>query len=124
MPSRRDEILAFYDRLAETPGWDFCDVTRRFVRQLFQDRELAGSHFFTSHEAFCISRFPTYDERNGEPLLSVTASAPDRLHFDFRVELRPEDGVYRSITQSVNCPEDRGLAEFDRLYEKFLAAHP
>jgi hypothetical protein len=123
MPSGRDDILAFYDRLAEKDGVLFADVTRTFARALFRQREMPGCHVFTSHEVLCISRFPTHSERSDKPLLSITATSPNRLHFQLRIETPADDGVHRAITESANCPADRGFEEFDRLYAMFIAAH-
>ena len=121
--TERDLILAFYDELCARPGLEFAEAARRFARLLFREREMPGCHVFTSHAALCISRFPTYQERAAQPLLSVAATGPDRLHFQLRVETWAKDEVYRAVTHSTNCPAERGLEEFDRHYAMFLAAH-
>jgi hypothetical protein len=122
MPRSQDDILQFYEEFRSRLGWDRLQAMRTFLPTLFRERSLDGCTFFTSHEALCITRYPTYEERCGKPLLSINCSSKDRLHFEFRVELEREP-VYRAIIESANCPLDLGLTEFDRLYAKFLKAH-
>jgi hypothetical protein len=49
-------------------------------------------------------------------------SSKDHLQIGLRIDLTGPP-VRRWIEESVHCPMDRGLEEFDRLYEKFMAAH-
>jgi hypothetical protein len=122
MPPYRDDILKFYEEFRSHGGWDRVEAMRTFLPTLFRERSLDGCTLFTSHEALCIARYPSHAERSGKPLLSINCSAKDRLQFELRVELEREP-VYRAITETANCPLDLGLAEFDRLYAKFLEAH-
>ena len=122
MPRNPGDIIRFYEEFRSYGGWDRLEAMRAFLPTLFRERALDGCHFFTSHEALCITRYPTYEARRGKPLLSINCWAKDRLHFELRVELQ-RDAICRAITESANCPLDSGLAEFDRMYAKFLEAH-
>jgi len=74
------------------------------------------------HETLCIVRYPTYPEWVDKPRLFINCTAKDRLRFEFRITLA-SNPVYRTLTESANCPIELGLEEFDRLYSKFMAAH-
>jgi hypothetical protein len=118
----RDDILKFYEEFRSRDGWERLEAMCIFLRTLFRERSLDDCSLFTSHEALCITRYPTYDQRRGQPLLSINCTSKDRLQFEFRIELEREP-VSRAIIESANCPLDLGLTEFDRLYAKFLEAH-
>ena len=116
------DLLKFYQEISSRPGCEVLQALHVFLPRLFQERDLTGCTFFTSHAALCIVRYPTYDERRDKPLLSINCTAKDRLQFEFRITLASFP-VYRALTESANCPLDLGLQEFDRMYAKFLDAH-
>jgi hypothetical protein len=126
----QQHILRFYDEMIDpTPiGHELVVAQRAFVSLLFQERDLSGCYFFTSHATLCISRFRTHRESSDNPLLTVIASGKRRsLHLALRMPLEAERGdssfVNRSIIHETNCSADHALVEFDRLYGKFLSAH-
>jgi hypothetical protein len=122
-------ILRFYEEMTDpTPvGQGLVLAQRAFVSLLFQERELTGCYFFTSHGTLCISRFRTHRESSDNPLLTVAASGKQSLHFELRIPLDNEHGrssfLARFVRHQSTCSTDRALAEFDRLYGKFLRAH-
>jgi hypothetical protein len=120
--STREDILAFYDRLLAHPGFESLEPMRLFLPLLFRERDLSGCWLNTSHQTLCISRYPTHAERCDRPLLSIVSTAADRLHFDLKIPTLTGP-ISRGRTEWSNCPLESGLAEFDRLYARFLAAH-
>src|ERR1051325_5757597 len=118
----QENILKFYEELCGHTGSEFLEPLRVFLPRLFRERDLTGCTFFTSHATLCIVRFPRYPEWSDKPLLSIISTSKDRLQFEFRITFATEP-VYRTLTESANCPLELGLQEFDQLYAKFLDAH-
>jgi hypothetical protein len=121
-PKSREEILRFYEKLCHEAGHRYAEGMCRFLPTLFRERPLDGCTFFTSHAALCIVRYPTYPEWIDKPVIDIISTAPDRLRMQLVVTLNPLP-IYRTSTESVNCPLDLALEEFDALYAKFLTAH-
>lgn len=117
------DVLAFYEHpRTQLAGWTHLAALRAFLPELFAARDLSGCYFFTSHSVLCVSLFATYQARHGQPLLSIYATTAEHLEFQFStfVERPP---IFRALTERVVCPLASGLAEFDPLFQKFLAAH-
>lgn len=119
---KQHEILPFYDEHRFHSGWSHLAALRTFLPELFAARELQGCHYFTSHAVLCLSRFPTYEERHGKPLLSIYSTSLDLLQFEF-ITFEEQPPVHRSFSERVVCPIAFGLHHFDALYSKFLKAH-
>src|SRR5262249_7509127 len=115
------EVLKFYEEL-RSPTWELLEALRVFLPRLFRERDLTGCTFFTSLATLCIVRYPTYHEWCDKPVLTINCTTKDILRFEFRITMA-SDPVYRALTESVNCPLELGLEEFDRMYTKFLDAH-
>jgi hypothetical protein len=116
------EILKFYEEFRSHSGCDHLEAMRVFLPRLFAERDLSGCTFHTSHETLCITRYSKYPEWLNKPSLFINCTTARRLRMEFQITLST-DPVARYITETVNCPLELGLQEFDLLYKKFLAAH-
>jgi len=116
-----DEILAFYEEFRGKPGWNSLETMRAFLPPHFAARTFDGFHFFTSHEILCICYFADHADRRFAPQFSIVAHAIGLLRFELTIH-QPEPPIFRSFTERVICPLDRGLEQFDALFAKFRIA--
>jgi hypothetical protein len=117
----QEQILRFYESLRHEGGWKAADAMYAFVQRLFRERALSDCEFLTSHETLCISRFP-YPECLQHPSLYILCTSPSRLQLELKIPVAFEP-IVRTLKETVNCPIDCGLEEFDSLYSKFITAH-
>jgi hypothetical protein len=116
------DVLKFYEDFRSHSGWEHLEAMRTFLPRVFRERDLSGCTFVTSHETLCITRYRTYPQWLDKPSLFLNCTAKDRLKIEFQTTLATSP-VVRLLTESVNCPPELALQEFDRLYARFLAAN-
>lgn len=122
MDPQQIQLLDWYRELAAKDGWATIRAMPTLLEELFSKRDLSHLVCFTSHAAFCISKYE-HPDRYDKPLLSINATAIDRISFELKIPLKSGPLIYRSISAFVNCPLQDAVAMFDTLLAEFEYAN-
>lgn len=89
-----------------------------YVQRLLRERDLAACHFGRSHAALFLTRVPL-ESRGDGPMITIRQTNGDQvlLRLSVATQVGP---VRRWVDERVVCAPDRALAEFDRLYSRFV----